>query len=85
MPVSLSLPAVVQTAGLTSEQQKELLAMQFEQKSKLKVDREKQLELEKLQQAEKLELERQSTERMQLELEESRLHLISEGKHSWGV
>lgn len=57
---TLAAPAVAPPTGLTFEQQKELLALQFD--------------LEKLRRAEKLELEkmRQDTERKKLELEQTR-------------
>ena len=73
----------MQAASLTFEQQKELLALQFEQETHSRhFEREEKLELEKLQQAEKLELEKmhQETERRKLDLEQSRLELIREGK-----
>ncbi|KAI9548321.1 hypothetical protein NQZ68_010541 [Dissostichus eleginoides] len=71
------VPVVVQTAGLTVEQQRELLAMQFEQeKLRLEEDRlQLQLEQEKLEQ-EKLQLEfRLEQEKLQLEfrLEQEKL------------
>ncbi len=67
-----SLTAAPHTAGLTFEQQKELLTSQFEQD---KLHRQETLELERL---------RQSTERMKLELEQSE-QLICEGMLSSGV
>ncbi len=78
-------PVVVQTVGLTFEQQKQLLALWFDQeKLRRLLEREQKLELDKLRQAEKLELERmrQNTEKMKLELENSKLQLIREGKLS---
>ncbi|KAL7391567.1 hypothetical protein ABVT39_011203 [Epinephelus coioides] len=71
-------------AGLSFEQQKELLAMQLQQEQLRLENREKErkFELEK-----QLELERlrQGTERMKIELEQTRLQLIREGKLSSGV
>lgn len=67
-----SWTAAPHTAGLTFEQQKELLTLQFEQD---KLRRQETLELERL---------RQSTERMKLELEQSRLQFICEGRLSSG-
>lgn len=58
----VSAPAAMQTAGLTFEQQKELLVLQFEQEELCKcLDRVEKLELERL---------RQDTERMRFETEE---------------
>lgn len=66
--------AVVQTPGLTFES-----ALQFE-KDKLRryMDREKKFDREKLPQVEKLALEKmwQNTEKLKLELEQSKLQLI---------
>lgn len=54
-PIPVSEPIVVQTVGLTFEQQKELLALRFEEeKLRRLMDREEKIEMEKLQQAEKL-------------------------------
>ncbi|KAI9535605.1 hypothetical protein NQZ68_003159 [Dissostichus eleginoides] len=76
------VPVVVQTAGLTFEQQKVLLAMQFEQKKlqlELRLEQEKlRLEQEKLQfEQEKLRLEQEKLEqeKLQLRLEQEKLQL----------
>lgn len=71
-PSSGSFTVAPHTGGLTFEQQKEL-TLQFEQD---KLRRQETLELEKLQ---------QSTERMKLELKQSKVQLIHEGRFSSGV
>ena len=70
------VPVVVQTAGLTFEQQKELLAMQFEQE-KL------ELRLEKLEQ-EKLQLEQEKLQ-LELRLEQEKLSIVNsaQGIRCW--
>lgn len=65
-----SLAAAPHSPGWTFEQQKELLALQFEQD---KLRRQEMFDLEKM---------RQNTERMKLDLEHSRLQLIREGRLS---
>ena len=74
-PESESAPAVMEVAGFTFEQRKELLLLQYEQermnREQKQKGREQEFELERL---------RQDTERMKLELERSRLQLIQEGK-----
>lgn len=71
-PESESAPAVMDAAGLTFEQRKELLLLQYEQvKMQKRMDKEQELELERL---------RHNPERMKLDLERSRLQLIQEGK-----
>lgn len=69
-------PVVVQTAGLTFEQQRELLAMQFEQE---------RLQLEMRGQQQRVEVERiLEVEKMKSEVEHARLRLMGEGKFSPG-
>lgn len=63
----MSVPTLVHAASLTFEQQKELLALQFEQeKLRSHFEREEKLELEKMQ---------QDAEKSKLELENFRLQL----------
>ncbi|XP_034062115.1 uncharacterized protein LOC117539871 [Gymnodraco acuticeps] len=73
-------PVVVQTAGLTFEQQKELLAMQFNQERLQLEMRGQQQEVEKRLEVEKV-LE---VEKMKCEVEHARLRLMGEGKFSPG-
>ncbi|KAI9525923.1 hypothetical protein NQZ68_002471 [Dissostichus eleginoides] len=84
------VPVVVQTAGLTFEQQKELLAMQFEQE-KLRFEQEKlRLEEDRLQLSgqqqeveKRLEVEKVlEVENMKCVVEHARLRLIGEVKLS---
>ncbi|KAI9535606.1 hypothetical protein NQZ68_003160 [Dissostichus eleginoides] len=71
------VPVVVQTAGLTFEQQKVLLAMQFEQEK---------LRLEKLRlEQEKLELRLEKLEKLRLEQEKLRLEQEEVGAGEVGV
>ena len=88
------VPVVVETAGLTFEQQKELLTMQFNQE---RLQLELRLEQEKLRlEQERLELRGQQqevekrlevakvleVEKIKCEVEHARLRLIGEGKLS---
>lgn len=58
--------------GLTFEQRKELMLLQFEQEQmRMKAEAEKEIELERV---------RQETEKMKLELQQYKLHLIRDGK-----
>lgn len=72
-PVTLKPELVrVPFEGLTFEQRKELMVLQFEQEQvKLKVEIEKEIQLERV---------RQETEKMKLELQQYKLNLIRDGK-----
>ena len=69
VPRAVSVPAVVQATSSTFDQQKELLALQFEQERlKRQMEREEMFELEKMW---------QDTEKARLELEQYRLQFIN--------
>lgn len=71
LPTCSLVSSFIQTLGLTFEQQKELLVLQFEnQKNKHKLEIKKQIEFERM---------HQEMDRAKMDLERSRLAMIKDG------